>query len=154
MRMQRLKRAGAEQIFGTFKNGEARLLVPGEPVCIDFTTGKNGATIVAPAGSSALFPAGSIVKTIGTSGNHDEYGEILVYGYAAALIVMTGATINAGDPLGMVAGTSCFVPLACASTTVGTQAEILAIKRAIAIAGTTIGASTVAQSIVGFVRAL
>jgi len=154
MRMQRLKRAGAEQVFGTFKNGEARLLIPGEPVCIDWATDKDGATIIAPAAVSVSFPAGVTVKTIGTSGNHDEYGEILVYGYAAVLRIMTATTINAGDPLGMAAGTSCFVPVKFGATTIGTEAEIQALARAIAIAGTTIGTSTVAQSIVGFVKAL
>jgi len=154
MRAQRVKRDGAEQIFITVKNGEARILIPGEPVCFDMVTDKDGGTIKAPAAISVNFPAGVVVKTIGTSGNHDEYGEIQAYGYITTLRVMVGASLYPGDYLKMAAGTSCFNSAVFAATTIGTEAEIKALKQAIAIAGTTIGSSTYAQEICGFVRAL
>jgi len=154
MRAQRIKREGAEQIFITVKNGEARRLIPGEPVCFDMVTDKDGGTVVAPATTSVNFTAGAVVKTIGTSGNNDQYGEIQVYGYITTLRVMVGASLYPGDYLKMVAGTSCFNSAVFAATTIGTEAEIKALKQAIAIAGTTIGSSTYAQEICGFVKAL
>lgn len=154
MRFQRIKRDGAELGYATFKNKEARLLIPGEPVCIDFVTDKDGSTIAEPAAASVHFPAGVVVKTIGTSGNYDDTGEILVYGYAATLRVMAAGTINAGDPLSIVAGSSCFVDMAITTEGEPTDAELVELKNCVAVAGTTIGNSTGAQEIAGFLRAL
>ncbi len=154
MRFQRLKRGGAEKVYATFKNKEARQLLPGEPVCVDFVTDKDGSTIAEPANTSVHFPAGVIVKTIGTSGNFDDTGEILVYGYAEKIKVNAADTINAGDPLSIVAGSSSFVDMSVTTEGEATDAELVELANCIAIAGTTIGASTENQTIGGFVRAL
>ena len=156
MRAQRIKREGAEKVYMTFKNGEAYQLLPGTPVCVDFATDADGCTVKTPADANVNFFVGVVGdKTIGTSGNNDQYGEILKYGYAAKIRINGLSTIAPGSYLKILAGSSTMRGATVAGASTDEHPDLLKLLSAKVIAGTTQAASAgLNTNIIGFVRGL
>ena len=151
MDIQGINRTDAEKIFATYKNGEAYQLIPGTPVCVDFVTDSNGKTVKTPATGNTAFFAGCVAgRTIGTSGQPDQYGQIQVYGYHGGVRVNGLSAVAPGGMLGILAGSSTLrLGVSGVSTT---DFNLLA---AHVIAGTTLAESAdLDTTMIAFIRAL
>ena len=149
MRFQALKRTGNEKVFATYKNGEAYQLTEGTAVCLDLTKDPTGEAVYVPQDGKLEGFIGAVAEgvTLGTSGNHDCFGEIQVYGYHGALRLThpddTAGAIAPGNVLTPAAGTSNFYK------------GVSNVAGRFAIAGTTVAVGTTYSSTIpGWIRAL
>ncbi len=149
MRFQALKRTGNEKAFATYKNGEAYQLTEGTAVCLDLEKDPTGEAVYVPTTANASGFVGAVAEgvTLGTSGNHDCYGDIQVYGYHGKLRLT-----HPNDAAGQL------VPGNILKTQNGTSNFYKGVSNVdgkMVIAGTTVAVGTTYSSqIPGWIRAL
>ena len=97
MQLMKVNKDQPEQVFAICKNGESSALSGGSAVCYDYTTDADGNTVIEPTTAMLYAFAGVVAngETLGTSGNHEEYGRVQVYGHHPG-VYMAGTTVTAG----------------------------------------------------------
>jgi len=144
---------GKAEIFKILKNGSSSAITPGDAVCYDYTTAKDGKSVILPTTAMLTMFAGVVAvgTTLAASGSDGEYGKVLAYGHHAAIRI-AGSTVIPGSPLVPVNGTGAMkLGVTHADSTVEAQDMDLHF----AYAGTTILiANSLYATGVGFVRAL
>jgi hypothetical protein len=100
MLFKRINRDAPDQVFVICKNGEDFELKGGTPVVYDFTTAKNGYSVILPTTAMLNAFAGVVAddEILGKSGTANEFGKVQVYGYHPAVYI-AGTTAAAGDEL-------------------------------------------------------
>jgi hypothetical protein len=149
---QKVGRSKAE-IFKVLKNGSAAAITPGDAVVYDYTTAKDGYSVILP--TTALLTAFAGVVAVGTtlaiSGSDGEYGKVQIYGHHAAIRV-AGTTVIPGSPLVPVNATGA-MKLGVTHAASTTEAQDMNLH--FAFAGTSqYIANSLYSAVVGFVRAM
>ena len=96
---QKIGRAKAE-IFKILKNGSSTAIVPGDAVVYDYTTAKDGYSVIIPTTALLNMFAGVVAEgtTLAVSGTDGEYGKVQVYGHHGA-VKWVGTSVPPGMPL-------------------------------------------------------
>ena len=92
---------GTAEIFKILKNGESSAIGQGNAVCYDFTTAKDGKTVILPTTTSFGLFAGVVANgvTLAKSGSDGEWGKVQIYGLHGGVKVGGGVTASLGDAL-------------------------------------------------------
>ncbi len=102
---QKIGRAKAE-IFKILKNGSATAIVPGDAVVYDYTTAKDGYSVILPTTALLNMFAGVVAEgtTLAVSGTDGEYGKVQIHGHHGA-VKWVGTSVPPGMPLVPANGT-------------------------------------------------
>jgi hypothetical protein len=97
--MQKVGRSKAE-IFKILKNGSSSAIAPGDAVCYDYTTAKDGIAVILPTTALLNMFAGCVAAgtTLATSGSDGQYGKVQIYGHHTAAR-WAGTSTPPGTPL-------------------------------------------------------
>jgi hypothetical protein len=156
MLFKNVKRTGWEYIDFIVHNGAAAYLTPGEPVCWDIVTSKDGSVTVPATAIINAFAGCVCANTIGTSGQPNDTGRIRAYGYATNLRVTSTTTLTPGAMLKIANGTSALygaVTFAHAASTA--EAASVEFDVSVVVAATTINGTTgTITDFCGFIRGL
>ena len=92
---------GTAEIYKVLKNGESSAIGSGNAVCYDYTTDKNGKTVILPVIASFGLFAGIVAygKTLAASGEDGQWGKVQIYGHHAGVKVGVANTAGLGNPL-------------------------------------------------------
>lgn len=98
---------GKAQVFKILKNGTTSAIAPGDAVVYDYTTAKDGYSVILPTTALLGMFAGVVAEgtTLAASGSDGEYGKVQVYGHHAA-VKWEGSSVAIGDGLVPVNGTA------------------------------------------------
>jgi hypothetical protein len=153
MLVKKTKRTGWEEVVMIAHNQAAYRILAGEPVCWDIVTAKDG-SVARPITLTLDVPAGITLDTLGTSGQYDDTGRVMAYGYCSAYA--TGSTFTPGAQLKASSANSTLT-LAVSFEHASTTAASVSLDKIFAIGATTgcaIATSTYGYSYQVFVRAL
>lgn len=92
---------GAAEIFKICKNGESSAIGPGNAVCYDFTTDKDGKTVILPTTAAFGLFAGVVANgvTLAASGSDGQYGKVQIHGIHGGVKVGVANSATIGSPL-------------------------------------------------------
>jgi hypothetical protein len=92
---------GVNEIFVVAKNGESSAIGPGNAVCWDYTTDKDGKTVILPTTAAFGMFAGVVAygKTLAASGADGQWGKVQIYGHHAGVKVGVATSAYPGNPL-------------------------------------------------------
>lgn len=144
---------GKAEIFKILKNGSSTAITPGDAVCYDYTTAKDGISVILPTTALLTMFAGVVAvgTTLAASGTDGEYGKVLIYGEHTAMRVY-GSTVIPGSPL-VPANATGAMKLGVTHAASTTEASDMNLH--FAYAGTTqLIAGSLYAAMIGFVRAM
>jgi hypothetical protein len=156
MLFKSVKRSGWEYIDFIVHNGSASYKLPGEPVCWDIVTAKDGSVTVPATAVLNAFAGIVCADTIGTSGQPNDTGRVRAYGYANNIRITSATTINPSQMLKISNGTSSVIEARTFAHAVSTaEAAYVEVLESVVVAATTHNGSTVtATDFCGFIRGL